>query len=469
MDQAKAKVGLLPLYLKLYDDRLPERRARAEAFYKQIAGELERRGLEVLTSPICRVRPEFEAAVRGFEEHGAEAILALHLAYSPSLESAETLARSPLPVIVCDTTPAFSCGPEQDPEELIYNHGIRGVQDLCNLLLRYGKPFHVEVGHWQKSDVLKRVARRVQSARMAARVRTLRAGLIGEPFTGVGDFYVSPADLKRHLGVETRTLHPKRFKTLLSSLSEQEINREQEEDRKRFVVDTRASAEAFRRSVRTGLALRKWLEKERLGAFSFNFLNVNKASGLETVPFLEASKMMAAGVGYGGEGDLLTASLVAGLAAANPDTSFTEMFCPDWKNGTVYLSHLGEMNWRLAASRPRLVEMDYRYSEVENPVYVAGRFKPGDILLVNLLPLEPLQEGAYRLLVAPAAMLAVKSKDRMERSVHGWFKPKLPLNEFLAEYSRLGGTHHLAVSYDLPIPVVQTFAEMMRWETVVIG
>jgi L-arabinose isomerase len=313
------------------------------------------------------------------------------------------------------------------------------------------------------------VVRRVQSARMAARVRTLRAGLIGEPFTGMGDFYVSPSDLRRHLGVETRPLHPKQFKALLASVSEQEIVREQEEDRKRFVVDPKVSAEAFRRSLRTGLALRKWVNKERLGAFSFNFLHANKASGLETVPFLEASKLMAAGVGYGGEGDLLTASLMAGLAAANPATSFTEMFCPDWRNGAVYLSHMGEMNWRLTASRPRLLEMDYRFAEAENPVYVAGRFKPGDILLVNLLPLEPLQEGGYRLLIAPATMLAVKSKDRMDRSVHGWFKPKLPLNEFLAEYSRRGGTHHLALSYDLPIPVVQTFAEMMGWQTVVIG
>lgn len=469
MDQANAKVGLLPLYLKLYDDRLPERRSRMEAFYQRIAAELERRGLQVLTHGLCRVRPEFEEAVRGFEEHGAEAIVTLHLAYSPSLESAEALARSPLPVIVCDTTPTFSYGPDQDPEELMYNHGIHGVQDLCNLLLRSGKPYHVEVGHWQKSDVLKRVARRVQSARMAAKLRTLRAGLIGEPFAGMGDFYVPPSDLKRHLGVETRVMHPKQFRALLASIGEQEVNREQEEDRKRFVVDAKVGAEAFRCSVRTGLALRKWVEKERLGAFSFNFLHVNRSSGLETVPFLEASKLMAAGIGYGGEGDLLTASLVAALATANPATSFTEMFCPDWKNGTVYLSHMGEMNWRLAASRPRLVEMDYRYSEAANPVYPAARFKPGEVLLVNLLPLEPLREAAYRLLVAPATMLAVKSKDRMERSVHGWFKPKLPLAEFLAEYSRHGGTHHLALSYDLPVSTVQAFAEMMGWEFALIG
>ena len=60
-----------------------------EAFARTIAAELERRGLEVLAAPVCRVREEFAAAVTRFEREGAEAIVTLHLAYSPSLESAD--------------------------------------------------------------------------------------------------------------------------------------------------------------------------------------------------------------------------------------------------------------------------------------------------------------------------------------------------------------------------------------------
>ena len=33
----KPKVGLLPLYLKLYDDGMPQARARMEKFYQQVA------------------------------------------------------------------------------------------------------------------------------------------------------------------------------------------------------------------------------------------------------------------------------------------------------------------------------------------------------------------------------------------------------------------------------------------------
>lgn len=468
MNNEKPKIGLLPLYLKLYDDREQGGRPRIEAFYKQIASELEKRKLEVVTSPICRKHSEFEAAVRSFEESGAEAIVTLHLAYSPSLESADALARTHLPIIVCDTTPAYSFGPDQDPAEIMYNHGIHGVQDMCNLLVRRGKSFHMEVGHWQKSDVLDRVVRRLVSARMAHHMRSLRAGLIGEPFEGMGDFYVAPADLKSTIGVGTRVLNRRQFKALLSEVTENEIQTEREKDEKRFQTD-QINEEAYRRSVRNGLALQRWIEKEGIGAFSFNFLHIGKTTGLETAPFLQASKLMAQGVGFGGEGDLLTASLVAALAAGNPETSFSEMFCPDWKNGSVFLSHMGEMNWKLAAGKPRLLEMEYRWSEAANPVYVAGCFKPGEFVLVDLLPLEPLQEGAYRLIIAPAKMLNVPGKDNFGRSIHGWFKPNLPIEEFLGEYSRVGGTHHLAISYGLSVETVETFGQMMGWETVVIG
>jgi len=100
MTDRKPKVGLLALYIKLYDDGMPQARPRMEHFYRQVAEALGARGLEVLTAPVCRVRPEFAAAVRDFEQGGAQAIVTLHLAYSPSLESVDALASSPLPVIV---------------------------------------------------------------------------------------------------------------------------------------------------------------------------------------------------------------------------------------------------------------------------------------------------------------------------------------------------------------------------------
>ena len=52
--------------------------------------------------------------------------------------------------------------------------------------------------------------------------------------------------------------------------------------------------------------------------------------------------------GYAGEGDNLTAALVGALIRTYPDTTFTEMFTPDWEQNLILLSHMGEINPRLA-------------------------------------------------------------------------------------------------------------------------
>jgi L-arabinose isomerase len=470
----QSKIGILPFWLKLYDDIDRGARPRIEEFVRTVAQAFERRGVTTTSAPVCRLEKEFDAAVKRFEQEELDAIVTLHLAYSPSLESAGALARTRLPILVLDTTPTFAFGPAQDPAEIMYNHGIHGVQDMCNLLVRNGKPFLIAAGHWERSDVVDRIVRHLPAARMAAVMGRGRVGLMGTSFKGMGDFYTPPAKLKATVGGTVKTLDAETLQKLVAAVKPAEVEAELAEDRGRFDGTERGgpAVEAHRRSVRMGLAVRRWIEREKLGAFTFNFLDMKKKAGHLTVPFLEASKAMARGTGYAGEGDVLTALLVAAVAAEFPETTFTEMFCPDWENGTVFLSHMGEVNWRLLDGRGRMEAMDYTYSATDDPVRVTGRLKAGSIVLVNLAPMA---DGRYRLILAPATMLAAKVEDRFGSSVRGWFQPPKPLPEFLETYSRLGGTHHLAMCYagepGAASPALQTledFGRLMGWDTVVI-
>lgn len=457
-------VGLLPFYLELYDRSFEACRSGAQAFYRQVAQGLRRQGLEVVTAPVCRLAAEFKRAIASFEKERVDALVTLHLAYSPSLESAAALARTRLPLIVLDTTPDFAFGARQLPERLMYNHGIHGVQDMCNLLRRNGKPFVIEAGHWQKSDVLKRVAQRVISARMAATMHSARVGRLGAPFKGMGDFIV-PEKVLQSLGVVTVPSNRRTIKALTAAIRPEAIEAELAADRKRFVLAGLSTA-AHRRSVQVGLALRQWIQNERLTAFTFNFLAVNRRSGLSTVPFLEASKAMARGIGYAGEGDALTAALTGALMSAYPQTTFTEMFCPDWKGNSIFLSHMGEVNINLLTGRAKLQTPGYKLWDAEDPVLAVGRLKGGAAVLVNLAPLAG---NKFRLIVAPVTMLNVRGRDNMQDMIHGWFTPPVPVADFLSAYSRLGGTHHAALVYGQVAPEIIGFGELMGWETLVLG
>ncbi len=459
----KITFGLLPLYLELYDRVSPQGRRDAEAFYEQIKEEFVGRGFQPRTVTPCRVAREFQHAVRSFENAGACAIVTLHLAYSPSLEAIGALAGTDLPLIVLDTTPCRDFGPTQDPAQIRNNHGIHGVQDMCNLLLRHGKNFTIEAGHWKTSDVIDRVCEHLRASAMAAAMKTTRTGIIGEAFEGMGDFSV-PDDVLTEL-TDGPPVQPAagEIASLTEAVPESAIGTEMRDDLKRFTADGLDPA-THRTSTIAALALRRWLEKENIDAFSVNFLHITRESGMPVMPFLEISKAMARGIGYAGEGDLLTASLVSVLARYCGETTFTEMFCPDWAGNRIFLSHMGEVNVDLLADQPQLVCKPFPYTDADSPVIAAGCLKPGDAVLVNLAPASG---SSFRLILAPGRMCGAR-EDRFKGSVRGWFGPQMPIADFLESYSRLGGTHHSALVYGTATGLLRKFATFMGWETHVV-
>ena len=348
---------------------------------------------------------------------------------------------------------------------LMFNHGIHGVQDMCNMLKRSGKNFIIEAGHIKTSDVIDRVICHIKGAQIAHKIRSTRVGRVGEAFAGMGDFAVDQSILNKNIGITICTASPEQIANYLPDIKDIDVNGEIKKDEKRFDL-SRVSLNSHKLSVQTGLALRKWIEKEKLTAFSVNFQSITKAGKLPVMPFLEICKAMSRGTGYAGEGDVLTASLVGALAQVSGNVSFTEMFCPDWKNNIIFLSHMGEINIDVAEKKPALIEMAWSFTDAQPPVFPSACFKQGKALLVNLAP-GP--NDTFSLILAPVKMVKEDNRKNFGDGVRGWMKPKMAISDFLKAYSEAGGTHHSALVYGDPIEELKSFGKIMDWKVVVIN
>lgn len=458
------KIGYLPLYLKLYDDTESGVRPRIDAFNAKLAGLLENKGLELVKAPVCRIKSEFEAAIDTFEKENVCAIITVHLAYSPSLECIHAISRAKEPIIILDTTQTYSFNNLTAVDEIMYNHGIHGVQDMCNMLKRHGKQYFIEAGHYEKSDVIDRVVTCCKVASAAANLKNARVGIVGEPFEGMGDFRVPFEELKNTLGINVVQFDISKAREMMEAVTNQDIEDEMANDLSLFEVKD-YKEDVHKRSARVNLVIRNWIKSQELTAFTINFLNITADSGLECMPFMEAGKAMSRGIGYAGEGDVLTAALSGALASIYPESSFTEMFCPDWKGNTIFLSHMGEMNVSVAAQKPLLVENDFPYTDAENPMIAYGLYKEGQAVLVNLAPDG---EGKFTLIACPGEVVNFGGEDALKDSIHGWFKPRMPISQFLKEYSLAGGTHHLVIVYGDVLHEIGLLGKMMGFEVEVI-
>jgi len=68
------KVGLLPLYVKYYDEVLPDLLARMNPFIERVHTELADVGIDVIVAPTARTEPEVAASVERFESSGVLAV-----------------------------------------------------------------------------------------------------------------------------------------------------------------------------------------------------------------------------------------------------------------------------------------------------------------------------------------------------------------------------------------------------------
>ncbi|MCK5802104.1 MAG: hypothetical protein KAI66_04695 [Lentisphaeria bacterium] len=458
------RIGLLPLYLKLYDDVTPERRADFMPFLEQVVEAFGNGGVDVTPAEVCRVKPEFEQAVKSFEEADVDLIVTLHLAYSPSLESIDPLCDTSLPIFMLDTTMDASFGQDVDPSRIMYNHGIHGVQDLACMLRRRRKAFRIAAGHFQDSNVIGRACQAARGARAARRLHSTNALRIGEPFAGMGDFAVDETVLASQFGMRITQRMPADLLQYAPSVTEEAVQTEMAADLVRFDADIDPAV--HERSVRAGLVVRAALEDGGHNAFSANFLAFDTPEGaLGVVPFLEASKAMSRGVGYAGEGDVFTAALVGALASAFDRTTFTEIFCPDWSGGSIFLSHMGEINPDVVEGKARLCEKPYPYTDALNPAMASGAPAPGPAVFVNLAP-GP--DDTFGLIAAPVTVLADAVTEALRDSVRGWIRPTRELEEFLELYSQNGGTHHSALVHGDCLEGIIAFADYAGLDCVVI-
>ena len=112
-----------------------------------------------------------------------------------------------------------------------------GVQDMCSLLKRNGRPYTVCAGHALHSDVLDEVVKMCRAASAAQAFRQMKVGSVGGTFAGMGDFLISRERYWEEIGAEVFDLTPETARKYEKEISAEEVTAETEEDRRQYTVE----------------------------------------------------------------------------------------------------------------------------------------------------------------------------------------------------------------------------------------
>jgi L-arabinose isomerase len=459
----RPKAGLLALSLELYETLAPGLRGSRETWVRRAVVPALGRHVEVLFKGAVFRREDIEAAVAEFEAAGVDVLLVLLLTYSPSQLALPALQRTRLPIVIWNTQELRAVDHSFTVSAMIDNHGVHGTQDLANVLIRAGVAFHYVTGLPDDEARLAELGDFAAAAAAVRRLRSARVGLIGYPFPGMGDFAVDSTHLAATLGCSWTNLAVEDYVRRAAGAAEAEVAGLVEDYRRQYDLEPDITAADLECAARAELALRGMVKEHRLDALTYQFMAFGEDERTSTLPFVAASRLMAEGIGFGGEGDLIAAAGTAFFNWLSPPASFSEIFTIDFAGDSLFMSHMGEANVAMAR-RARKVPLVARPTQIT---------RTRDRQLALVVSLEPGPATFMALTLGPAAKWRIIAAPAVIEDYgplpgfcvpHFKLKPAGRVNDFLTRYAQAGGPHHNAVCFGDPRRRLRLAATLMKAE-----
>jgi len=457
---ARPKAGVLALTLELYETLAPKLRAEREAWLRGRVLPALARDAEIVFDGAVFRREDVDRAVAAMEAQGVDAIVVILLTYSPSQIALPALKAARAPIFVWNTQELYAVDAKFDGPRMTANHGVHGTQDLCNTLLRSGVPFEYATTHLDDPAALAPVLDFLRAAAAARRLRAARIGLMGYPFPGMGDFALDTTHLAATLGCQWVHLSVEDYVRRSEAAPSERVNGLVADYRLLYHVASDVTQDELEATARAELALRDMARDNRLAAMTYQFMAFGEDERTATLPFVGISRLMAEGLGFGGEGDVIAAAGSALLNWLCPPATFSEIFTVDFAGDSLLMSHMGEANAAMArperktrlVARPAPITRT-RMRQLE--LVTTPRPGAGTLFALTLGP------GARWRMIASAA--TVEDFGPLEALCTPHFKlaPAEGARRFLTAYAKAGGPHHNAVCYGDARPRLRLAAAML--------
>ncbi len=222
-----------------------------------------------------------------------------------------------------------------------------------------------------------------------------------------------------------------------------------------------------REQARIELALSAFLEERGADAFTTTFEDL---VGLPQLPGLASQRLMAAGYGFGAEGDWKTSALVRAMkvmASGLPGgTSFMEDYTYHFEPGreAVLGAHMLEVCPSVAASKPRLEVHPLGIGGKADPARLVFDGDAGPALNATLVDLG----GRFRMIVNEVdAVAPYEPMPRLPVARVLW-RPRPDLARAAESWIIAGGAHHTGYSRVVKTEWLRDWAEMAGVEFLLI-
>jgi L-arabinose isomerase len=352
---------------------------------------------------------------------------------------------------------------EIDMDFMNLNQAAHGDREHGFIMTRLRMNRKVVVGHWSEAEVQERISVWSRAAAAWYDFQNLKVARFGDNMRQVAVTEGDKVEAQIQFGMAVNGYGVGDLVKLINGVSDADIDKLFEEYNDTYTIAAAGQKggsyhENVRYQARIELALKGFLAAGDFGAYTNTFEDLH---GMAQLPGLATQRMMAAGYGFGAEGDWKHAALVRALKVMGEGLkggcSFMEDYTYDLDpiTGKVLGAHMLEVCPTIASGKPTL--------EV-HPLGIGGKDAPAR--LVFNTPAVPAINASlidmgnrFRMIVNPVDCIVPQELPKLPVARALW-TPQPSLKVGAAAWIHAGGAHHTAFSQAITAEYMEDFTNM---------
>jgi len=359
-----------------------------------------------------------------------------------------------------------------DMDFMNLNQSAHGDREFGFIVSRMRINRKVVVGHWENEAVIKQVGDWSRVAVAVADSKTMKVARFGDNMRQVAVTEGNKVSAQIKFGYEVNGYGLGDLTKFIDQVTDKEVDALIKEyaDNYTLAKNIIAGAEkhySLRDSAQIEIGLRAFLTDGGFTAFTNTFENLH---GMKQLPGIATQRLMASGIGYGGEGDWKTAALVRSMKVMASGLEGGNSFMEDYtyhfdpKNTAVLGSHMLEICPSIAKGEVRVEVHPLGIGGKEDPARLVFNAGAGSALNASVVDIG----NRFRLLVNKVEALEIDNDMPKLPVARVLWDAKPDLQTAASAWILAGGAHHTGYSQNLSAEQMQDFAEIMDIEFLLI-
>ncbi|MEM6845119.1 MAG: L-arabinose isomerase [Bacteroidota bacterium] len=360
-----------------------------------------------------------------------------------------------------------------DMDFMNLNQSAHGGREFGFMVSRLRLNRKVVVGFWQDEAVQQRLSVWMRTAAAWHDTQRAKIARIGDNMREVAVTEGDKVSAQIQFGYSVNGYGVGEVVSYVNQVSDAEVESLVKEYAEQYELASTLTQDGTQRSslidtARIELGLKAFLEEGGFVGYTDTFENLH---GLKQLPGIATQRLMAAGYGFGAEGDWKTAALVraakvmaSGLEGGNSFMEdYTYHFRPD--NQSVLGSHMLEICPSIAENVPSCEVHPLGIGGKEDPVRLVFNVAPGPALNASIIDMG----NRFRLLVNEVEAIRPEADLPNLPVARVLWKPLPDLSTAASAWIYAGGAHHTVYSQNLTAEHWEDYAAMANVEYLLIN